>query len=67
MLTPEQKAKIDAMGHEEMLLLNRFAPVGHPMFAGETGDYFLKVMSRKREEAGGAACVAASKRIGWEE
>jgi hypothetical protein len=43
----------------------RFAPVGDPMFQGEIGDYFAKVMKRKRAEVGDPAHTAASKSIGW--
>ena len=47
-----------------MLEKVRYAPVGSPWFAGETGDYFMAVMKRKREEVGNAAHVAASKALG---
>lgn len=64
-MTPEQKNQIDAMDYESMLRLWRFSPLGHPnpMFSGDTGDYFSKVMQEKRESVDH---VAISKRIGWD-
>lgn len=64
-MTDEQKKKIDEMPYESMLYLNRFARLGHPMFCGDTGAYFMEVMKRKRDADPGAA-VAASKSIGWD-
>ena len=63
-LTDELKKQIDGMTYESMLRLNRFAPVGTPMFSTETGRYFLKVMAEKKCDDP-AAAIAASKRIGW--
>ena len=60
------KVQIDAMDYEDMLRLWRNAPVGHPMFQGETGDYYQKVMRQKQSEVGQDAHVRASKAIGWE-
>jgi hypothetical protein len=65
-ITEEIKKRIDNMPYETMLSRWRFAPVGDPMFQGETGDYYLKVMSAKRELVGHNAHVQASKNIGWE-
>lgn len=59
-LTPELKAKIDRMPHEEMCRLWRFAPVGHPYLQGVVGDYF----SQRLKELGGFTSEI-SKRIGW--
>ncbi len=58
------KASIDSMDYESMLSLWRNAPVGHPMFQGETGDYYSKVMAEKRKAVGPAEHVRASKNIG---
>ena len=65
-MTDAKKAEIDGMSYEDMMRRNRFAPAGDPLFVGECGDYFLKVMSKKREEVGPTAHTAASKRIGWD-
>ena len=62
----EVAERIGAMPYALMLKHNRFAPAGDPMFQGDTGTYFLKVMGRKRDEIGPASAVAASKAIGWE-
>ncbi len=61
----EAKKRIDDMGYESMLSLWRGAPSGHPMFQGETGDYFAKVMAEKRARVGPAEHTRASKSIGW--
>ena len=63
-LSPELKNKIDIMDYESMLRKCRFAPVGDPMFTGEVGDYFLRVMNEKKIQCDH---VAISKRIGWGE
>jgi len=60
------KKQIDGMSYESMLRLWRTAPVGHPMFQGETGDYFSKVMAEKRAQVGPEAHTQASKNIGWD-
>jgi hypothetical protein len=62
-MSPEMKAKIDAMSLDEMLTLNRFAPIGHPIFLWDTGEYFLQRMNKLRE-ADPAGWVAASKAAG---
>lgn len=61
-MTPDQKRWIDSASYEQLLEKWRFAPVGDPMFQGDTGDYYSDVMSQKR-----SSCdhVQASKNIGW--
>lgn len=64
-LTPELKAKIDAMTYTEMLGKWRFAPLGDELFADESGEYFgYRMFSLKDADPG--AAVAASKAIGWD-
>lgn len=41
-LTPERKAKIDAMDRRSMCSTWRFAATGNWMIMGECGDYFKK-------------------------
>ena len=53
---------IDNASYEELLSKWRFSSLGDPMFQGETGDYYAKVMKEKRENVDH---VSASKRIGW--
>lgn len=57
-----EKEKIDAMPHEEMCRLWRFAPAGHPYFVGgsELCTYFMKRFKEK-----GGMTSEVSKRIGW--
>ena len=65
-LSNEKKTKIDAMDFEQMLRLQRYAPIGAPMFQyGPEYDYFVVRMNRLRAEDPDAA-VTASKSIGWE-
>jgi hypothetical protein len=65
-LTPELKAKIDAMSYEDLLRRWRFAPTGTEIFQGESGDYYAAEMARKRD-ADPLGAVGASKRIGFYE
>jgi len=44
----------------------RFAHVGDPIFIGDVGEYFGKVINKKREEIGNDEHVKISKMIGWE-
>jgi hypothetical protein len=60
------KEKIDGMDYESMLRLWRNAPAGNPMFQGDTGAYFSKVMAEKRDALPEGAAVRASKNIGWD-
>ena len=65
MIDESTKRKIDGMTYAEMLRLNRFAPSGHPIFTGEVGDYFLRVMREKRDALPPGEAAATSKEIGW--
>ena len=64
-MNEETKKSIDSMDYEGMLSLWRFAKVGHPMFQGEIGKYFNKVMNEKRDALSDDERVQASKNIGW--
>ena len=65
-LTEQNKAHIDGMLYEDLLLRWRFAPVGSPWFQGETGDYWSQRMAELRKQPGGEERhVAASKAVGW--
>lgn len=64
-LTPQVKARIDALTYEAMLRKNRFAPVGDPIFQGESGIYFQDMMGKKRELLAAGEAVVISKKIGW--
>lgn len=65
MISDADKAKIDAMSYYDLLKGWRFAPVGDPLFQGETGDYYAQVMAKKRVEVGPDAHTGISKEIGW--
>ncbi len=60
----QMKNQIDKMDYESMLRRWRNAPVGDPFFQGDIGDYYSKVMAKKRSEIGNAVHVAISKKIG---
>jgi hypothetical protein len=65
-LTPENKAKIDAMSYYSLLDCWRNSPVGDLWFQDETGDYWGKRMKELRSQPGGQELhVAASKAIGF--
>jgi len=43
----------------------RFAPSGSPIFQGERGEYFSKVMGEKRDKLPEGEHSRISKSIGW--
>lgn len=59
------KRQIDEMTYEEMLKRWRFAPMGDPMFQGNIGKYFAKVLAEKRDQMPEKDKIAISKKIGW--
>jgi hypothetical protein len=61
-LTPELKAEIDSKTHYELLSRIRFAPVGDPVFQGESGKYWIKRRNELKEADPGQA-VADSKAL----
>ena len=63
-LTPENKAHIDSLSYYGLLSHWRFAPVGDPWFEGETGEYWSKRLSEKRQETSDNG-VSDSKALGW--
>lgn len=64
MIPENLKKRIDGMSYYQLLDKWRFAPVGDPMFQGELGKYYSKVMFAKRD-ADPAGAVADSKVLGW--
>lgn len=62
-LTDDVKKQIDAMTYAQLLSRWRFAPIGHPLFEGESGKYFGERMAELRRA--GEDHVAASKSLGW--
>jgi len=59
------KQLIDGMTYHEMLRAWRNAPAGDPLFQGETGQYFQKVMYEKKNALSPGEQVAVSKAVGW--
>ena len=59
-MTPEDKARIDAMTREQMASRWRFAAVGDPLLQGVTGQYFAEVFTEK-----GGMSPEISKSLGW--
>ena len=55
-MTPEQKKWIDEASYEDLLRKWRFAPAGDPMFQGDTGEYYSKVMNEQRSAESWWAC-----------
>lgn len=64
-MTAAQKAWIYSASYKQLLEHWRFAPAGDPMFMGDTGEYYAKVLREKRD-ADPARHTATSKAIGWE-
>lgn len=61
-MTPEQKAKIDAMSYRALFTIWRFAPLGDTILQGESGTYIKKRMEELEKTNDR---VAMSKSIGW--
>ena len=64
-MTEGQKNWIDLATYTERLKKWRFAPLGDPMFQGDTGKYYNEVMAKRREEVGPAEHTRVSEAIGW--
>lgn len=64
-LTKETKDRIDSMPYRDLLREWRYAPVGHPDFKGEVGEYWASRMKFLRDQDG-SMHVAASKSLGWD-
>ena len=67
MIEADMRTWLDNASYEELLAKWRNAPAGDPFFRGELGEYYRKVMNRKRAEVGNGEHVRASKAIGWEQ
>jgi hypothetical protein len=63
-LTPELKARIDAIPLYDLFRTHRFAEPGDPRFQGAEGEYRCKRLAELRDKDP-AAYVLASKTIGW--
>ena len=63
----EFKEWIDNASYESMLYRWRFSPSdsSSPWFQGEVGEYYARIMFKKRDNDQYGA-VLASKRVGWE-
>ena len=64
-MNENQKVWIDGSLYQTLLSKWRFAPSGDPMFQGELGEYYQKVMFEKRDALPHAQQVQASKNVGW--
>ena len=64
-MTKAQKDWIDNSSYEGLLERWRNASAGDPIFQGDAGQYYSKVMREKRDADPGEH-VRASKSIGWE-
>ena len=61
-MNEQVKNWIDNASYEQLLSKWRFASIGDPMFQGQTGEYYSKVMFEKKKQSDH---VQASKNIGW--
>ncbi len=58
------KEWIDNASYGELLSFWRYAPVGDPMFQGDNGKYYGKVMAEKKAALEPGEAVAISKGLG---
>ncbi len=65
-LNEQDKKWIDGLSYKEMLHEWRFAPIGSPMFQGDSGRYFSDVMNKKKSNISDEEHTKASKAVGWE-
>jgi len=65
MTTEDMKRWIDEAEYEQLLRRWRNSPGGDPIFQGEIGQYYSRVMATKRAEVGDEGAFMASKKIGW--
>lgn len=63
MISDADKKWIDETSYQGLLQRWRYSPAGDPIFTGETGAYYQKVMYEKRAAVGHEAAVRASKAI----
>ena len=64
-MNEETREWIDKADYEQLMYKWRFAPVGDPIFQGETGRYFRRRMNQARAAIGQAEHVRISKKLGW--
>ncbi len=64
-MTAAEKKQIDDSSYVDLLRNWRFSPTGDPVFSGESGEYYVRVMQKKRETMGPAEHTRVSKEIGW--
>ena len=63
-LSDELKNQIDNMSYQDMLILHRFAPIGHYMFQGKSAEYFMKRINELKAKELNPSQI--SKKIGWD-
>ena len=67
MISKTEKKQIDDMTYYDMMRRHRFLKVGDRQFQGERGNYFMRVMHKKRRQVGDERHSEISKEIGWDE
>lgn len=63
-MTPEFKLYVDQMSLYNLLHMNRFVPIGDPIFQGDSGKYLIDRLNELRAKDPDSY-VNASKQIGW--
>lgn len=61
----DQKEWIDTASYYALMNRWRFSKSGDPIFQGEAGDYYKKVMTELRQKVGNAEHVRVSKNLGF--
>ena len=64
-MNEDQKDWIDNASYYALMNRWRFAKSGDPIFQGEAGDYYKKVMSEQRAQVGPAEHTRISKSLGF--
>lgn len=66
-MTLVEQIKIDNLSYIEMLRMWRFTPLSesNPLFQGDTGKYFTKVMREKESKLQSGEKASISKYLGW--
>lgn len=59
------KEWIDKATYKELLYKWRFTESSNPIFQGETGSYYLKIMKERESELPQGMKSTISKEIGW--
>jgi len=61
-----QRNWIDNASYESLLYRWRHADMGDVIFQNDAGDYYKKIMLKRKDELNSGQQVSASKSVGWD-